>query len=127
MIDGKPRILCVDDEPVNLDLYSAMLEPRGFEIIRAESGEEALEKIKQGKIDLVILDIMMPEIDGFEVCRKLKKDPATTHVPVVMITCLNDKDSLARGLQAGTSLFISKPLNGVDLSLRIKFFLGLPI
>ncbi|MBI5410012.1 MAG: response regulator [Nitrospirae bacterium] len=127
MMDRKPKILCVDDEPMNLDLYAAMLEPRDFEVIRAESGDAALERIKQENIDLVILDIMMPTVDGFEVCRKIKKDPETAHIPVMMITALDDKNSLARGLQAGAGLFMSKPIKGIDLSLRIKFFLGMPI
>jgi CheY-like chemotaxis protein len=127
MINGKPRILCVDDEPLNLDLYTATLEPRGFEVIRAESGEAALEKIKHESIDLVLLDVMMPKTDGFEVCRKIKIDPATAHIPVVMITALNDNDSLVKGLMAGAINFISKPIKGVDLALRIKYFLGIPL
>jgi len=127
MTDSKPRILCVDDEPVNLDLYAAMLEPRGFEIIRAENGEAAIEKIKQGDINLVILDIMMPKIDGFDVCRKIKENPATSCIPIMMITALNDNDSVVKGIMAGASLFMSKPIQGIDLSLRINHFLGLPI
>ncbi|MBI5848902.1 MAG: response regulator [Nitrospirae bacterium] len=107
---AKPQILCLDDEPKNLKLYEAMLLPNEFEVIKAENGPEALELISKEKIDLILLDVMMPGMDGFEVCRSLKSDPATASIPIVIITALSDKESLNLALQAGTSLFLTKPI-----------------
>lgn len=119
-----PRILCVDDEPYNLDLYEVELESHGFAISRAENGAEALLKVSQERIDLVLLDVMMPDMDGYEVCRTLKNDPASQDIPVVMITALKDHGSYAKGVQAGTRLFLVKPIHNAFLVLRINFFLG---
>jgi len=126
MTNDRPKILCVDDEMKNLDLYKAVLDPRGFQIVRAKSGTEALERAREEKIDLVLLDVMMPDMDGFEACRRLKADPGTTAIPVVMITALDDQNSLVKGLRAGTTLFLSKPLGDRDLVFRIKCILGMP-
>ena len=81
-----PKVLCVDDEPKNLALLEAMLLPRGYGVVLASSGQEALEKIKTEQIDLCLLDVIMPGIDGFEVCRRIKSDDRYRSIPVVMIT-----------------------------------------
>ena len=88
MIAQKPRILCVDDEYTNLLLLEALLVPKGYECVFAKNGIEALEIIKEQHIDLVLLDVMMPEIDGFDVCRRIKSDERSRRIPVVMVTAL---------------------------------------
>lgn len=114
----RARILCVDDEPVNLELYGAMLEPDGYETVMAESGREALEKAREG-VDLVLLDIMMPGMDGFEVCSRLKADPVTRQVPVVMVTAIADREARMKGLEAGANDFLAKPFDRIELLVRM--------
>ena len=109
MTAKKPRILCVDDEPQNLKLLEALLSTRGYEVLKAANGQEALERINEQSIDIVLLDVMMPEMDGYEVCRKIKDDERQRHVPVVMITSLSSKEDRIKGIEAGAEDFISKP------------------
>jgi len=85
---AKPRILCVDDEQINLDLLEALLVPRNYEVIRSTGGRDALMQVASQKVDLVLLDVMMPEIDGFEVCRRIKSDERYRNLPVIMATVL---------------------------------------
>jgi CheY-like chemotaxis protein len=118
MITKKSRILCVDDEPANLKLLEAALIPRGYEVIKAKNGEEALERIKGQEIDLILLDVMMPKIDGFEVCKKIKENPLTQLIPVVMVTALADKESRIKGLEKGANDFLTKISSGLK-NLRI--------
>lgn len=120
MTERKPRILCVDDEPVNLKLFEAALTPEGYEVIKASSGKEALEIIKELEIDIMFLDVMMPEIDGYEICRRLKENPVTQHVPIVMVTALTDKASRIKGLEAGANDFMTKPVDKIELIVRTK-------
>lgn len=117
MNTAKPRILCVDDEPVNLKLFEAALAPEGYEVIKAKNGKEALEIIKEG-VDIVFLDVMMPEMDGYEICRRLKENPLTQHIPIVMVTALSDKESRIRGLEAGANDFLTKPVDRTELLIR---------
>src|SRR4030043_503603 len=121
MITKKSRILCVDDEPANLKLLEAALIPRGYEVIKAKNGEEALERIKDQEIDLILLDVMMPKIDGFEVCKRLKGDPLTQLIPIVMVTALADKESRIKGLEKGANDFLTKP---VDTSQKLQLVAG---
>jgi len=116
----KPIILCIDDEAVNLRLLEALLIPRGYKVIKAERGKEALEKIKEQKIDLVLLDVMMPEINGYTVCRRIKEDPLTRHIPVVMVTALADRQSKIKSLENGANDFITKPVDSSELLVRVK-------
>jgi two-component system cell cycle response regulator len=97
------RILVVDDIPANVRLLEVRLLAEYFEVVTANSGAEALEICETSKVDVVLLDVMMPEMDGFEVCRRLKSDPATAHLPVVMITALNQVADRVRGLEAGAA------------------------
>ncbi len=117
------RILCVDDEPLNLSLFEAMLIPRGYEVIPAVNGLEALQKIRTMRIDICLLDLMMPGMDGFEVCRRIKADQNHSSIPVIMITALSDMENRIRGIEAGAEDFISKPFEAVEVLARIAMLL----
>jgi len=122
-MEKKRRILCVDDEAVNLRLLESILTLRGYDVIKAENGAEALEKIKNYPIDLVLLDVMMPVMNGYEVCKRIKEDESLRHIPVVMITALTSKDDRIRGIEAGAEDFISKPFDQEEVLARIKMLL----
>ena len=114
------RILVVDDVPANVKLLEVRLLAEYFEVLTATNGADALETCENGKIDVVLLDVMMPDMDGFEVCRRLKSDPATAHIPVVMITALDQASDRIRGLEAGADDFLTKPVNDLQLMTRVK-------
>ncbi len=114
------RILVVDDVPANVKLLEARLLAEYFEVIPAYSGAEALEACENGRVDVVLLDVMMPDMDGFEVCRRLKADAATQHIPVVMVTALDQVADRVRGLEAGADDFLTKPVNDLQLMTRVK-------
>jgi len=115
-----PKILVVDDEPRNIKLLEAILIPFQYEIIKAGSGEDALSIISRIDIDMVLLDIMMPEMDGYEVCRHIKDCEKTRMVPVIMVTALDDLEAKVKGIEAGADDFITKPPNKVELLARVK-------
>ncbi len=121
----KGRILVVDDNPQNLELLVAYLDALECEVETAADGVEALEKIQQQCPDLILLDIMMPRMSGFEVCRKLKSDPQTRQVPVIMVTALNELGDIERGVDSGADDFITKPVNRLELVTRVKSLLRL--
>jgi class 3 adenylate cyclase/CheY-like chemotaxis protein len=112
-------ILVVDDTPQNIKLLDALLTPRGYEVIPAASGEEALTRVANRQPDLVLLDIVMPGMDGYEVCRRLRGDEATEMLPVVMITASGEQEKVA-ALEAGADDFITKPLDQAELLARIR-------
>ena len=114
------RILVVDDVPANVKLLQARLAAEYFDVLAAGSGPEALETCENSKVDVVLLDVMMPDMDGFEVCRRLKGDPATSHIPVVMVTALDQASDRIRGLEAGADDFLTKPVNDLQLITRVK-------
>jgi two-component system cell cycle response regulator len=114
------RILVVDDIPANVKLLEVRLLAEYFEVLTASNGADALEICEMGKIDVVLLDVMMPGMDGFEVCRRLKLDPATAHIPVVMVTALDQVADRIRGLEAGADDFLTKPVNDLQLMTRVK-------
>lgn len=114
------NILIVDDIETNIKLLEVKLLNEYYTVFKANSGKEALDIIKKEKVDIVLLDIMMPEMDGFEVCKKIKADPKTTHIPVVMVTALSDIDHRVKGLEAGADEFLTKPINDNALFIRIK-------
>ena len=114
------RILVVDDVPVNVRVLEAKLTAEYFDVITASGGQEALDLIGREAPDIVLLDVMMPDIDGYEVCRRIKADPHTAHIPVVMITALSDTRERVEGLQAGADDFLTKPVNDIALFARVR-------
>jgi class 3 adenylate cyclase/CheY-like chemotaxis protein len=117
------RILVVDDLPQNVKLLADLLTVKGYEVTTAASGEEALEKIEADPPDLVLLDIMMPGIDGYGVCRKIRDNPATEILPVAMVTSLDPSQERIKGLEAGADDFISKPVDQPALLARVRSLL----
>lgn len=118
-MEEKPRILAVDDEDRNLRLMEAMLLPLGYDVIMARNGEEALEEIRTNPPDVVLLDIMMPGMNGFEVARRLKTDPVQRLIPIVMVTSLKDVEDRVKGLEAGADDFLTKPVDAMELRARV--------
>jgi adenylate cyclase len=111
-------ILAVDDQPANLRLLDAVLSPRGYRVVRATSGEQALELLPSSGVDLVLLDIVMPGIDGYEVCRRIRRAPETAFLPVVMITASGHQEK-TRAIEAGADDFVSKPFDQSELLARV--------
>ncbi len=120
---NKPVILVVDDQFQNIELLEAYLVGRGYEIVKAASGQEALEKISGNQIDLILLDVMMPGMSGIEVLEKLRADEKTRLLPVVMVTVLKETEDKVKALEAGCDDFISKPFDKVELLARVKSIL----
>ena len=114
------RILVVDDNPTNRKLLEARLIAEYFEVISASGGAEALEICEEGRCDIVLLDVMMPVMDGFEVCRRLKSGPRTAHLPVVMVTALDQPADWVKGLSAGADDFVTKPIDEIHLLARVR-------
>lgn len=113
-------MLIVDDIPTNVRLLEARLTAEYFEVLTAASGQEALDICERGEVDIVLLDVMMPEMDGFEVCRRLKAGRRTHHIPVLMITALDQPSDRVQGLDAGADDFLTKPVDDVQLMARVK-------
>jgi CheY-like chemotaxis protein len=116
-------VLIVDDNAQNVELLSAFLESLPVKIVTAADGLEALEKINQHHPDLVLLDIMMPRMSGFQVCRKIKSDPKTRDIQVLMVTALNELGDIEQASECGTDDFVSKPVNKFELLTRVKSLL----
>ncbi|RLQ87710.1 PleD family two-component system response regulator [Notoacmeibacter ruber] len=114
------RILVVDDVPANVLLLQSRLNAEYFDVVTAENGPQALQACAESAIDVVLLDIMMPVMDGYEVCRRLKSDPETAHIPVVMVTALDQQSDRVRGLEAGADDFLTKPVDTLQLLTRVK-------
>ncbi|HAD87821.1 MAG TPA: PleD family two-component system response regulator [Rhodospirillaceae bacterium] len=114
------RILIVDDLPTSVKVLAAKLTSEYYDVITAHDGPTALETVEREKPDLVLLDVMMPGMDGFEVCRRIKGSPGTAHIPVVMVTALNDMRDRVNGLQAGADDFLTKPVNDTMLFARVR-------
>lgn len=119
------RILVVDDIPANVKLLEARLLAEYFDVLTAENGFQALDICNTTQVDLVLLDIMMPGMDGFEVCERLKASPRTAHIPVVMVTALDQPSDRVRGLKAGADDFLTKPVNDLQLISRVKSLMRL--
>jgi two-component system cell cycle response regulator len=114
------RVLVVDDILPNVKLLEAKLTSEYYDVLTATSGAEALEKIEEQKPDIVLLDVMMPGMDGFEVCSRIKDNPKLAHIPVVMVTALTDVADKVRGLESGADDFLSKPINDIALMSRVR-------
>ncbi|MBL7221927.1 MAG: response regulator [Phycisphaerae bacterium] len=120
---AESKILVVDDNEQNLELLVAYLETLGCPVVTAVDGVDALEKVAAEKPDLILLDIMMPRMSGFEACRKIKSDPTTRDIPVIMVTALNELTDIERGVESGTDDFITKPVSRLELTTRVKSLL----
>jgi putative two-component system response regulator len=119
----KATILLVDDEPINLKLFKAFLAPFPYEVITAQDGLEALEKVGKHDLDLILMDVMMPGRNGFDVCQQLKSHEDTRLIPIVLITGLNDLESRVKGMESGADDFLSKPVNRPEFLARTKSLL----
>jgi DNA-binding response OmpR family regulator len=120
---AKPVILVVDDQTQNNDLLEAFLVPEGYEIIKATSGEEALAKLASTEIDLILLDVMMPGMDGFEVTRRIRQDKKNKLMPIILVTALKETEDRIQGIKAGCGDYISKPFDKMELFARIQSLL----
>ncbi|MBF0590259.1 MAG: response regulator, partial [Magnetococcales bacterium] len=119
------KILAVDDEKINQQILAAMLKKCGYEHLIVSSGQEALELVDSYEPDLLLLDVMMPEMDGFQVVQALKKNTRTRPIPIILVTALTDRQSRIKGLSAGAEDCITKPIDGQELSIRIRNLLRL--
>lgn len=119
-MDQPARVLVVDDHPQNVELLEAYLVPEGYDVVTAYDGVEALERVEEGAPDIVLLDVMMPRMDGYEVCRKMKEDEETRFIPIVMVTALKELDDKIESIEAGADDFLTKPIVKIELLTRIK-------
>jgi two-component system, sensor histidine kinase and response regulator len=124
---GSPseRILVIDDQEANIHVLSTMLGQQGFEIIAATDGEDALRRIEARPPDLVLLDVLMPGIDGFEVCRRIREHPEAKHIPIIFLSSADDKDFVVRALGAGGVDYVTKPFHKAELVSRVRTHLAL--
>ena len=118
-----PRILIADDDAQNADLLEAYLDGSGYETKVAANGEDTLAAARAWKPDLILLDVMMPKLSGFEVCRRLRSDPATRDVAVLMVTALDQATDVETAVESGTDDFVTKPINKTELQLRVRAML----
>jgi CheY-like chemotaxis protein len=116
----KPIILCVDDEPANLKLLENILVPRGYEVVIAVNGEDALQKIKTQTIDLVLLDLMMPEMDGLQVSRKIKENKTSMNIPIIIITAYTGAESYINSLSDEVFAYLHKPFEAEELNKIVR-------
>lgn len=121
---SKKKILIVEDEESLLKLESILLTSKGFDVKGVPNGQAALDAIEEEKPDLVLLDIMLPEIDGFEVCRRIKSKPETQHIPVIMLTAKKSREDMARGEKVGADWYITKPFKSAMVIETIQRFLA---
>lgn len=120
----KMKVLVVDDEPLNVDYLEQRLEDLDYQIITAADGQDALNKIKSEHPDLVLLDLMMPILDGFAVLSEVKADPGLSDIPVIIISADHDSKSIVRGIKQGADDYLTKPVNHELLVKKVKEFLG---
>jgi putative two-component system response regulator len=123
LVSSNHTILIVDDLKTNRMVLRDFLKPAGFHVVEATNGEEALERVQESPPDLILLDIVMPKLDGFQVCRRLKENPVTALIPVVFMTALDKTEDHVKGLEAGADDFLSKPFNRALLSARLTSLL----
>jgi two-component system alkaline phosphatase synthesis response regulator PhoP len=120
---ASPRILIADDDPLGAELLEAYLSEIDCELHTSSDGEQTLQVVASWRPDLILLDVMMPRISGFEVCKRLRADPATHDIAIIMITALDQPSDMDRAVEAGTDDFVSKPINKTDLLLRVNALL----
>jgi len=121
---SKKKILIVEDEESLLKLESILLTSKGFSVRGVPNGQAALDAIVQEKPDLILLDIMLPEVDGFEVCRRIKSDETTKHIPVVMLTAKKSREDMIRGESVGADWYITKPFKSAMIIETVQRFLS---
>ena len=119
-----PRILIADDKPQGVELLEAYLSDTDYETRAATDGEATLLAVREWQPDLILLDVMMPKLSGFEVCKRLKADPATKGIAVIMVTALDQPSDVDRAVEVGTNDFLTKPINKTELLLRIRAMLA---
>ncbi len=119
------RILIADDNPTNIELLEAYLSDLDCEIMVATDGRDTLDKVATFQPHLILLDIMMPKLSGFEVCKKIREDPATREIMILMVTALNEPGDIERAVAAGCDDFLSKPVNKLELNKRVENMLRL--
>ena len=117
---SKKRVMIVDDEHITRHTLEALLQQEGYDLFFADSGQEALNQVGEIKPDVILLDVMMPNINGFEVCRRIKANEDWRHIPIILVTALASKKDLARGIDAGADDFLSKPVSSLELSARVR-------
>lgn len=122
-MNSPPKILVVDDTPRNVKLLADLLAVKGYGVVTATSGQEAMVQVEAERPDLVLLDVVMPEMSGYEVCRKIRENPATAMLPVVMVTALDPAEERIKGIEAGADDFLTKPINQAELLARVKSLL----
>ena len=118
-----PRVLVADDDPQGLELLEAYLSDSNFDVRTSADGDQTLEQVRQWQPDVILLDIMMPKISGFEVCKRLRADPTTRDIGIIMITALDDSSDVERAVEAGADDFLTKPINKAELLLRVHSLL----
>src|SRR6188508_624017 len=114
------RVLVVDDEAPNRVLLRELLEAQGHQVSEAVDGEQTLEDVRSSAPDVILLDVMIPKLDGFEVCRRLKTDDRTAPIPILLITALTDRQDRLTGIRAGANDFLTKPIDAQDVVLRVS-------
>ncbi|MGH2429049.1 MAG: adenylate/guanylate cyclase domain-containing protein [Candidatus Limnocylindria bacterium] len=119
----RPLILAVDDEPANLALLQKLLTHQGYDVVEVLDGQSALDAVPEHQPDLVCLDVMMPRLDGIEVCQRLRRQPEHAGLPILLLTALNRPEDKARGLEAGANDFLSKPFDEIELAARLRSLL----
>jgi CheY-like chemotaxis protein len=121
--EPRSKILVADDNAQNCELLQAYLDELDVDVVMAYDGQETLDMVESESPDLILLDIMMPKVSGFEICRRLKGDQKTQDIPIVMVTALNEMADIERGVEAGTDDFLSKPISKLELLTRVKSLL----
>ena len=114
------HILVADDEGINRELLRDLLEQEGHHVTEAEDGQRALEAVADSRPDVVLLDVVMPQLDGFEVCRRIKADPESSSTPVLLVTVLSERKERLAGIEAGANDFLSKPIDSREVVLRVR-------
>lgn len=124
MDEKKPKVLIVDDEPFNVDYLAQQLEDLSYQLVTASNGQEALDKIQSDLPDLVLLDLMMPVLDGFAVLAQMKDSPDLRDIPVIITSAANDSRSIVRGIKQGAEDYLTKPIDEELLIQKLKEYLG---
>jgi diguanylate cyclase (GGDEF)-like protein len=123
--EAQYKILIIDDVPKNIQVAASILQKNGYQMAFAQDGATALTQIKTKRFDLILLDIMMPQMDGYEVCRRIRSNPANKEIPIIFLTAKEDADSIVKGFELGAMDYLTKPFNGAELQARVQTHLEL--